>query len=100
MQNLLNMVIYINRLQKIDQTKIPTGVDASWIINQVNNQYGKCKTFLRNIYKVYNAKAIALLKGLKETLKILIAQIASKIHIYLDKFSIECNIEQILKSFS
>lgn len=94
------MVIYINRLQKIDQTTIPTRIDASWIINQVNNQYGKRKISLRNIYKIYNTKAIALLKSLKKTLKIVIAQIAPKIHIYLDKFNIKCNIEQILKSFS
>lgn len=66
----------------------------------MDSWHGRCKTLLGNTYKVYDAKVVALLEGLEETVKSLIAWMASGIHICLDNFSVACNTRQIPKSSS
>lgn len=60
----------------------------------------KSKISLNITSKVYNAKTIIMLKGLKYVLKSPMARITPKIHIYLDNLKVACNTSRIFKSSS
>lgn len=49
---------------------------------------------------MYNAKAIAIFKGLKLTSKSLIAKVVLGIHICFDKLNVVCNANEISRSSS
>ncbi len=94
------MVIYTDGSQETDQTGKPTGAGAGLVINWVDSWHGRRRIPLGDIYEVYDAEAVALLEGLKEALKSLIARVTLGIHICLDNFSVACNARQIPKGSS
>ena len=94
------MVIYTDGSQETDQTGTSTGTGAGWVISWVDSWHGRRGTPLGDTHEVYDAEAVALLKGLKEALKSPIARVAPGIHICLDNFSVACNAGRIPKGSS
>lgn len=94
------MVIYTDRSQETDQTGIPTGTGAGWVISWVDSWHGRRGTLLGDMHEVYDAEAVAMLEGLKEALKSSMARAALGIYICLDNLSIACNAGQIPKGSS
>lgn len=85
-QKPLDIIVYIDKSQKVAQNNIPTSTGAEYVLNCVGSWHSKQKISLGKINKVYNAEAIARLESLKQGLKSLIARVAPEIQICLDNF--------------
>ena len=58
------------------------------MLNWVGSWFSKQGISLGNTYEIYNAKAIAMLEGLKQALSSPMARVAHGIHICLDNLGV------------
>ena len=96
----LDIIVYTDGSQEIDQNNVPTGTGAGWILNWVGGWHQKQGIPLEKISKVYDAEAVAMLEGLRQALKSPIARVAPGIHICLDNLGVARNTNGIPKSSS
>ncbi len=64
-QNPLDIIVYTDGLQEINQNNMPMGTGAGWVLNWVGSWYSKRGISLGKNYEVHDAKAVAMLQGLK-----------------------------------
>ena len=87
-QNPLDIIVYTDGSQETNQDNTPTGTGAGWVLNWVGSWFSKQGISLGNTYEIYNAKAIAMLEGLKQALSSPMARVAHGIHICLDNLGV------------
>ena len=99
-QKPLDIIVYTDGSQEVDQNNIPTGTGAGWVLNWVGSWHQKQGISLGKTTEVYDAEAIAMLEGLKQALKSPMARVAPGIHICLDNLGVARNAGGIPKSSS
>ncbi len=99
-QKPLDIIVYTDGSQEIDQSGEPTGTGAGWELNWVGSWYRKQGIPLGRTNEVYDAEVIAMLEGLKQALRSPMARVAPGIHICLDNLGVARNAGYIPKSSS
>lgn len=87
-QNPLDIIMYTDGSQIINQDNTIISIGAGWVLNWVGSWYSKRGISLGKSYEVYDAEAIAMLEGLKQALSSPMARVASGIHICLDNIRV------------
>ncbi len=62
-RKLLDIIVYTDGSQEVDQNNIPTGTGAGWVLNRVGSWHQKQRISLGKINEVYNTEVIAMLEG-------------------------------------
>ena len=96
----LDIIVYTNGSQEIDQSGEPISSGAGWVLNCIGSWYSKQGIPLGRTNEIYDAEVIAILEGLKQVLKSPMARVAPGIYICLDNLGMARNAGYVPKSSS